>query len=215
MAFPALFLKRNVALLAFVFAFACLGNATTIYNNLNSTTNGGDTIGFLGESFLTGDSAFVIKRVTLKLSAPHPYGFSFTVSLTGPGLAPDTIATLNENSLPTSFGNVPVDLSTPVTLASNTRYWINVFAGISHAQWAWSLDQTARGVAGGYSSRDIGPGIFPNTLGAYQMKVSGADDPPASAAEPGSLFILLVDLSGIGLAWLGRKRIFTLLPDLF
>lgn len=213
MTFPAILTKRGSPLLAFFLVFTCIASADTLYNNLNSTTNGGDNIGFLGESFLTGNSAFILKRVTLKLSAPHPYGFSFTVSLGGPGVG-ETIATLNENSLPTHFGDVPIKLPTPVTLAANTRYWIDVFAGISHAGWAWSLDQTAKGVAGGYYSQDIGPGIFPNTLGAYQMKVSGANDPDP-APEAGSLPILLFDLSGLGLIWVGRKRIFASLPNLF
>ena len=209
MAFHSSFMKRGVTLLAFLFAFACIANADTIYNNLGSITNGSDSIGFgsLGNSFSTGSSVFSVEQVTLKLSAFRPEdGHSIAVWL-GSGSVGETIGTLNDSSLSTSPENVPFTLSTPFTLAVNTRYWVYLSGSeLGSADWAWSLDQTAQGVAGEYTHQDIGPGLFPDILGAYQMRVSGTD--PAPAPEPGSLFILLVDLSGIGLGWLGWKRMF-------
>lgn len=209
MTFPAILTKRGSALLAFLLVFACIASADTIYNNLNSTTDGGGGVGFLGDSFSTGSSAFTVEQVTLKLAASHADRFAVTVSLDG-----ETIATLNDSSLPTSFEDVPINLSTPITLAANTRYWVNVFAGISSAGWAFSYDQTAQGVAGEYYSIGVAETEIPNIYGPFQMRVSGAGDPDP-APEAGSLPILLFDLGGLGLIWRGRKRIFASLPNLF
>src|SRR3974390_1619031 len=56
-------------------------------------------------------------------------------------------------------------------LAPNTRYWIqvagtNAFSPINSANWAWSLDQTALGVAGEFwGTRN---GVSSNVSGPYQ-----------------------------------------------
>lgn len=194
------------------FTFVSVAHASTIFNNLNSTTSGSDSVsssGPLADSFSTGSSSFSLGQVTVKVQATTPGdGESVVVSLlsdnaSSPGSTLDTIGTINDSSLSTSLSDFALTLSTPYTLAANTTYWIELSTSNgSSAYWAWSLDQTALGVSGEqYSDKD---GIYPDSGGPYQMELLSA---AVAAPETGTLLLLGIGLLALmGAAVVRRTR---------
>ena len=117
-----------------------------------------------------------------------------------------TIGTLSDNLLTSSLSVFSFPLTTPYSLAGGARYWIVLSydtVNDSTAQWAWSLDQEAIGVAGEYYSNYGGSGgwrgPFTNSGGSYQMELLGA-----STSEPGTLITFGAGI--LGLAGVLRRK---------
>jgi PEP-CTERM motif len=200
--------KRTVLSSVLVLAFTCAASASTIiYNNLSSSNQGVDyvypTWGPLADSFSTPASGFSLGDVQVLLQGTPSPG-STTVSLfsdssTSPGTLLTTIGTLSDNSLTAALSVFDFPLGTPYALAGNTRYWI-VLSGdtvnSTTAEWSWSLDQSALGVAGedfanyGYSG---GWQVYGNIGGPYQMELGSF----TAAPEPGTLLLLGMALFGL------------------
>lgn len=198
------------ALAALTFLSPKPAAAATIYNNLNSVTDGTDGVasfGPLADSFSTGNSGFSLASVGLKLSATNPAdGNSITVALlsddsTSPGSLLYTIGTIDDSSLTTAAANYSIDLGSSFYLAPNSRYWIQLSQADGTANWAWSLDQAAQGVAGEYFANT--GNVFPNDGGPYQMQLSGTSS--VAVAEPDTFWLVALGLAGC--LWFGRKRI--------
>jgi PEP-CTERM motif len=183
----------------FLFTILCVGvllcaaNAGDIYNNLGSVTSGADPVGTFGplaDSFSTGATAFGLNQVTLLLSGDNTSTATFSAYLrndtggSGYGLLLATVGIVSDSSLTATLQPLTLTLPSPYALNANTRYWIQLTGASTTANWAWSLDQTALGVAGEFFQNQNG--VFPNTDGPYQMQVSGSPIP-----EPGTLMILL------------------------
>src|SRR5271157_1472278 len=135
---------KRLLLLVLVFALSCAAGATVIYDNLNAISYGTESIynfGPLADSFSTGNSAFTLASVGLKLEdIGNPTG-SFTIQLLAdnnisPGSPIYTVATVQDTSLTNSLQDYFFTLSQPQVLQPNTRYWIGLTStNNSVAQW--------------------------------------------------------------------------------
>jgi hypothetical protein len=183
--------------------FAATANASSVlYDNLSATTSDADSVSDLGplaDSFSTGSTSVSLAQVVLDLSGTSDSG-SVTVQLLSdssatPGAVLTTIGTISDTSLTSSLADYVLTLSTPYTLAADTRYWIEISStNGSSATWAWSYDTTGQGVAGEYVSSTYGVGSNDAAGAPYQMQVD------AATPEPSSLVLLgsgLVGLAGV------------------
>jgi hypothetical protein len=192
-------MKRLLPLLL-VLALSCAAGATDLYNNLNSDSNGTDSVfsfGPLADSFSTGNSSFTLVGIGLKLVDVGDPAGSFTIQLLSdnnisPGNPLYTIATVLDSSLTNSLQDYFFNLETPQVLDPNTRYWIQLSSTDgSTAYWSWSVDQNGVGVQGEYFANING--IFTNDNGPYQMQVS---DQLLGIPEPGTLALLITGMAG-------------------
>lgn len=163
----------------------------------------GDSVagfGPLADSFSTGGTSITLTDVKVDLGT----GFldpSATVSLLGdnstsPGSLISTLGNVNVSGAATVYDLSGLSLS----LAANTRYWIEVSATDSSIIWPWSTDTSGTGVGSEYFYYQNG--VFPNTEGPYLMEVSGISG--ASVPEPPVL--PLFALGFLAMAYLGRRR---------
>jgi hypothetical protein len=224
-------------------------HASVLYNNLpnppssilgnfpiGSTTGAGPE----GDSFSTGASPTSLTDVVLALQGVHDSD-SFAVSLYsdnhtvcapgptctgGPLTLLDTIASVSDNSIPTTLTDVNFALTTPYALAANTRYWIIASStSNSGTLWSYTEDLSGTGVAGEFNIDylSVPPPIpIPNTndYSTYPDCANGTLGPSGedsctpfqmeviTTPEPGTLGL---GFAGLGLAglvgWLrGRKN---------
>ena len=183
---------RRLICFASLFALATALQAGVVYDNLLSANSGADPIVGWGpplfDSFSTGSGGFSLADVQLLLAGTPDAG-SLTVSLyndnaTSPGAQLAPIGTVNDAALG-SLGVIDLPLGSPYALAPNTRYWIVLNSTDSSANWGWSSDQAAVGVAGEFFGHVTS--VFSNSGGPYQMRLSDTGAVP----EPSALFLVL------------------------
>jgi hypothetical protein len=204
-------------LLAVLLLLAPTGGAAhagvILYNNLAGVTIDGNRINVAGlaDSFSTGTSPVNLTDVMVRLFLISPPQGSITVSLlsdnaTKPGTPLTPIGTLSDTSISTSLANYDFPLATSISLAANTRYWIELSStNNSNAFWAFSGDTTGTGVAGQFYA--IGSNVIANNGNdPFQMEVSAT--PAVSAVpEPATFWLLGASLAGLmGRCWLRRKN---------
>jgi hypothetical protein len=206
-------LLSRIAVPVLLLALVTGVQAGIIFNNIGSTTGGTDPLTGYGpplyDSFSAGAAALMLTDVEALLSG-SPDGATLTVDLyadaaTSPGTMLAQIGTLSDTALSSSLTVFDFPLAEPYELAPGTRYWIllNTTDG-SSASWAWSLDQTAVGVAGQFFGHDAT--VTSDAEGPYQMEVSGSNVP-----EPSTLLLALIG-GGILLARYGGARFSVPLP---
>ena len=199
-------MQRILFLFAAAAAFAICSmpaQATILYDNLSAPINAGDTVagfGPLADSFSTGGTSITLTdvKVNLETGVNDP---SATVSLLGdnstsPGSLISTLGNVNVSGGPTVCDLSGLSLS----LAANTRYWIEVSATDSSILWPWSTDTSGIGVPSEYFYNSSG--VNSNSGGPYLMEVSGISG--ASVPEPPGL--PLFALGFLTMIFLGRRR---------
>ncbi len=201
---------------------AASASAQVLYNNTAQATVGSDSItqhNYLSASFLSGPAAGTLNDVMLVLSAATPSDgyvtnvslYSFTTALAGPQTLLATLGQVADSVLSSTPSVVDVTVTTPVLLAANTEYWIELTDSFSGglltsagtpttsatsvgASWGYELDDTGTGVAGQVYTQGTTGGA--NINGAYQMAVT-------EVPEPASWLVMLAGV--IGLAGLRRR----------
>jgi len=188
---------KRLLLLLLVLGLSCGAQAAVIFDNLDASNNGVDSVsafGPLADSFSTGAGGFTFASIGLKLQDIGDPSGSFTIQLLAdnninPGSAIYTIATVQDSKLTDSLQDYFFVLSQPQILAANTRYWIELSSSDgSVANWGWSVDTSGPGVSSEYFANISG--VFTNNNGAYQMQIS---DVP----EPGTLMMLGTGVVGV------------------
>ncbi len=145
--------------------------------------------GPLGDSFSTGGSAVNLTDVKLLLSASNPSDGGFFAILllsnnaNSPGATLDTLSVLPDNFLTTTLSALEIALfpPSPIALAANTRYWIEVTSNDQgSAQWSFDATNVGTGVASEYNYFN-GSALANSAFTPYQMEITVA---PASSAVP-------------------------------
>ncbi len=196
-------------------SFASAANADTVYNNLPPfSVDGADPVaaGPLADSFSTGTSSFTMNEVALSLVSMGNTNGSITVSLLSdsagsPGSLLTTIGTLGD---PNNLVVTTYDFSsfTPVLLAANTRYWIELTSNIQDPNnlngqyWTFSNDLSGPGVANEFNLSTTGT-VQANAVNSpYQMGVFGM----ASNVIPEPTSVVLLGIGLVAIAGCGRFR---------
>jgi len=195
-------------------------SATTLVSNLPSTSPMGYPVKFdewLRSSFTTGGGSYgyTINSVTLRLAEMTANNLFVRLYKDSPGgLGSQITSFTNPSFTPNTTNDYIFTLTTPQTLASNTKYWL--VAGISEGSgkylWAFTTlpDQTGSPgwLIGDNPFKSTNQGgtwnnSFATTFSAFQFSVNGTENtsppPPTNIPEPGSV-VALLGLGGLGLA---------------
>jgi len=205
-------MKSARKLLSFVVVGACLAlvwtpaSATVLYDNLSASIDGEDPIASFGpiaDSFSTGGSAMSLTDLKVIVSgAPTSTGDISISLLADNGTSPGALIATLGSILAGSLGiDVVYDFSlvSPIALAPDSRYWIELTTLNASATWPFSFDLSGTGVASEFffSAGEVGP----NFLGPYLMQVNAE-----AALVPEPATIGLLGLSMVALAILRRKK---------
>jgi hypothetical protein len=187
--------------------------ADIIYDNISASigavTQGDAGVssagsGPLGDSFSTGSSPSTLTDVQLLMSADTPTdGGAYTVSLladssTSPGALISPLAALPDSGL-TAAGSTPpwtlidVPVSPGISLAANTRYWIEIGGANTTANWAYDVANVGVGVANEFNFY-AGSVSDNNSFTPYQMTVMTAAVP-----EPAAMALSALVFAGLAL----------------
>lgn len=179
-------------------------NATVLYDNISAASGGSDPAGSFGplyDSFSTGASAFTMSNVNLLISSDTPSdGGTFNISVLSDNSAnPGSLlasGSFSDGILSNSLNVVGIGFS-PLLLAANTRYWIEL-SSAGPVNWSYSSDISGGGVASEFFAN--ANGTFPNIDGPYQMQISSA------VPEPSSWALMILGFAGIGFLKYRRSR---------
>jgi hypothetical protein len=184
-------------------------NAAYLYNNINVTSGGTASAstsdnGPLGNSFSTGPSGFTFTAVDLLVLANSPSdGGTFTVSLLndnslnpGSTIATETFA---DSAFSTSLSAFSAPFSN-ISLAADTRYWIELSTSTGSLEWAYSAINNGIGVANEYNYY-AGSVSQNSAFTPYQMSIGSA------VPEASTWALMLTGFAGLGLAgWRASRK---------
>ena len=187
-------------------AAASPAHAVFVYNNLASTQDGSDAVfssGPLADSFSTNARGGALGTVSVVLGNQN-VGFSGRLSVglysnagNAPGALLVSLGGIDFSAVTSGvYKTYMFGATSPIVLAPNTRYWIEILSAAPTAiDWSFSNDAAAPGVAGEFTySATLG--VNPTSaLGAYQMSVE--------VPEPTTLALLATGLIGLRL---GRRH---------
>jgi PEP-CTERM motif len=187
--------------------------AQTIYDNLYATSDGAESLASaaaLGDSFTFSGPYFHFTTVSLVLDATDPQdGGFFSVSVCSayfigtPNCVLKDLGDFSDSILSTSPTLVTISFLAILlpAQADYTTYWIELNPlGFSSANWLYSSDNSAYGVAG-QQWLDAN-GVFPNDSGhgPFQMLVAGIP-------EPSTWAMMLIGFASLGyVSWRRATR---------
>jgi len=201
------------------------GYAGLIYDSTVQGVDGEDNVatpaqnpnfyGPLADSFMTGSGPdnYLFNQLTVVLRSDLSHivpGGNLVITLnsdaggaSGPGAFIGLVGQLNDSQLTLSMKDYTfnLDSSTPIRLAANTRYWIQISAGSAgdtSAQWAYGADNTGIGVANEYFYN--AGGLYSNQDGPYLMAANTV------VPEPSSIVLVSLGLLGLGAGRVARRR---------
>lgn len=131
--------------------------ASVIFDNLAGASAGTDSValaGPLAQSFSTGAASFSLSDLGLALAATQPGDAgSLLVTLmsngsNGPGTLAATLGSIADSTLSSGLSGYDLPMASPVVLAADTVYWIELSGAASSAAWGYSSDATGTGVSG-------------------------------------------------------------------
>jgi hypothetical protein len=175
-------------------------HAEILFSNVSAASSGSDTVadvadagdGPLAQSFSTGASALDLADLDLELAATNP-GDAGTLLITvvqDDGTSPGStvvanVGTVADSALSATPTIYDFELATAVPLAAGTRYWVEVTATSSSAEWSWSDDVSGTGVASEFTYNNYngsdGPGVADSSNGLYQMCIASTAEQCAPA----------------------------------
>ena len=184
-------------------------SATVLYDNLSAPIDGEDfisavgatfSVGPLADSFSTGGSAMSLTDLKVRVSGDPASNGDVGISLladnsASPGAFIATLGGIAAGSLGSDLV-YDFSLASPIALAANTRYWIELTTTNVSATWPFSLDLSGTGVASEFFFSAGAPA--PNFEGPYLMRVEATVPEPATVG--------LVGLAMLALAMLRRKK---------
>jgi hypothetical protein len=181
-------------------------SATVLYDNLSAPIDGEDSISSIGplaDSFSTGGSVMSLTDLKVRVSGDPASNGDVGISLladngTSPGAFIATLGSIAAGSLGTDLV-YDFSLASPIALASNTRYWIELTTLNPSATWPFSFDVSGTGVGSEFFANSTG--VTSNFDGPYLMRVSAE---AATVSEPAA--VSLVGLSILALAMLRRRK---------
>jgi hypothetical protein len=199
--------RIGIAIAAISLSSAGPAQATVLYDNLVYASEGSDPanatgFGPLFNSFSTGSVAFSLSQIDLALSASPLDNGSFTISVLDgqnfPNAVVLSVGNLSDNQLSSAVSTFTVNFA-PLTLAANSRYWIELSATGS-VQWSYDGDASGTGVAGEIFQNQNG--VFDSSDGPYQMQIS---DGQVSAVPELPSWTMIV-LGFVGLVFVTRYK---------
>jgi hypothetical protein len=199
------FNKHSLAGLGLLLAaLNAAADSAVLFDNLSAVSGGSDSpaginFGPLADSFSTGADPISLTDIKLLLRGDSSGAGSLTVSVLGdgggsPGAALATVGTLADSALSSTASVYDFQLSAPLDLSANTRYWLQVAAtDDSGASWFYSSDTTGVGVAGEFYANAFN--VYGNASNSpYQAQVSGVTAVPL----PGAAWLFASALGGLG-----------------
>jgi hypothetical protein len=199
--------RIGIAIAAISLSSAGPAQATVLYDNLGYASGGADSanvtgIGPLFNSFSTGSVAFSLSQIDLALIAPSSDNGSFTISVLDGQNFPDavvlSVGTFSDNQLSSAVSAFTVNFA-PLTLAANSRYWIEL-STTGSVEWSFDGDASGVGVVGEIFQNQNG--VFDSSDGPYQMQIS---DGQVSAVPELPSWTMMV-LGFVGLAFATRYK---------
>lgn len=199
--------------------------ADTLYDSLTANTavsSGYNLVsdanfGPLADSFSTGSTDFLLNDIQLALTVDNPSTTgTVTVSLlidnaTSPGATIATLGTVNDNAL-SAYTPATVDFSqaTPIDLAANSRYWVEVSStDDSSAGWSYTADTSGTGVANEFNTNTFQ--VYSNTgdpsqtliNDPYQLQVNGISAVPL----PGTAWLFATAIGSLAAFRRGKSTL--------
>jgi hypothetical protein len=199
--------RIGIAVAVMSLSSAGLAQATVLYDNLVYASGGADPasaagFGPLFNSFSTGAAAFSLSQIDLALTAPSPDNGSFTISVLDGQVFPNavvlSVGTFSDNQLSSAVSTFAVSFA-PLTLAANSRYWIEL-STTGSVEWSFDGDASGIGVAGEFFQNQNG--VFDSSDGPYQMQIS---DGQVSAVPELPSWTMMV-LGFVGLVFVTRYK---------
>lgn len=178
---------------------------TIVYDNIDQSSAGADSVDFVGpldDSFTSG-AAGQITDLQLMLSGDQTSSGSVDVGLYGdnsttPGELIAVLGIVYDSALSDTPAIYDIALTAFPLLTDDTLYWVGL-SGTTTAAWAYDYDESGIGVADEFFSNQIG--VFSNDNDPYQMSVT---EGVSTVPEPSTCLLIVV---GIGVLALLRRRV--------